>query len=50
MIKFKDILKEEVPIDKLQQVKSGLEKKYGTGEVNCRSTPLELSWNSNQMM
>jgi hypothetical protein len=44
MIKFKDILKEEVPIDKLQRVKSGLEKKYGTGELSEYTFGIELEF------
>jgi hypothetical protein len=44
MIKLIDILKEEIPFDKSQQVKAGLEKKYGTGELSAYTFGIELEF------
>ena len=42
MIKLTDILNEEIPFDKSQQVKAGLEKKYGQGELSAYTFGIEL--------
>ena len=44
MIKITDILNEIVPIDKSQQVKAGLEKKYGPGELAAYTFGIELEF------
>jgi hypothetical protein len=44
MIKLKDILNEEIPFDKSQQVKAGLEKKYGQGELSAYTFGIELEF------
>jgi hypothetical protein len=44
MIKLIDILNEEIPFDKSQQVKAGLEKKYGPGELSAYTFGIELEY------
>jgi len=44
MIKLINILNEEIPFDKSHQVKAGLEKKYGTGELSAYTFGIELEF------